>query len=45
MHIIPYTLLAYGLTAVISLAVILIVIIIGKIMTKTKKDEEIGNDA
>jgi len=44
MHVIPYALMAYGLTALISLAVIAIVVIIGKIMTKKNK-EEIGDDA
>lgn len=40
MHIIPYTLMAYGITALISFAVIAIVVIIGKVMTK-KNNEEI----
>lgn len=45
MGIISYTLMAYGLTAVISFAVIAIVVVIGKIMSRGASGEEGTEDA
>ncbi len=39
MHIIPYALLTYGLTAVISLAVVAIIVLTNKVMNKKEGDE------
>ncbi len=38
MGIIPYALMAYGLTIVISLLVVAIIVVTNKIMNRTKKE-------
>ena len=40
MGIIPYALMAYGLTIVISLLVVAIIVVTNKVMSKPGKEEE-----
>ncbi len=40
MGIVAYTLMAYGVTAVLSLAVIGIIVLIGKLMGKPKEEDK-----
>ncbi len=44
MSIISYTLMAYGLTAAISLMVIGIVLVLNRVMSKAGTEEEEDND-
>lgn len=45
MNIFLYALMTYGLTAVISFAVIGIVVLVGKLMSKPEAEEEEAEDA
>ena len=40
MGIVPYAFLAYGLTVVISLAVVAVIVITNKVMSKKEKEAE-----
>ncbi len=42
MNIVLYTLMTYGVTAIVSLAVIAIVVVIGKVMGKSEGGEKNG---
>lgn len=42
MNIVLYTLMTYGVTAIVSLAVIAIVVVIGKVMGKNEGGEKNG---
>lgn len=45
MNIVLYALMTYGLTALISLAVVAIIVVIGKVMSRPGKKEEESADA
>lgn len=40
MDVVPYALMTYGLTAVISFAVVAIIVVIGKFMGKNSEETE-----
>ena len=44
MGIIPYALMSYGLTIVISLAVVAVIVITNNIINKRARKEDKGND-
>jgi len=45
MNIVLYALMTYGLAAVISFAVVAIIVVIGKVMSRPDKNEEESTDA